>query len=92
MHSIRTEVQEVKELWARLLPREPLPADDQWDLWGALHDPEIIHSALTQTALKYRKLNGAMELDYILRFASAVMSRLSREKQPTKEITMSRKT
>ena len=75
MHNT-TDVQEAKALWARLLPDEPIPADDQWDLWLALHDPSVVRSAVAQTTLKSRKLNGTMERDHILRFASAVMNNI----------------
>lgn len=77
MHNTQTEA---KALWARLLPNEPIPADDQWDLWFALHDPAVVRSAIAQTTLKVRK-HGAMECDHILRFASAVMNRLSKERR-----------
>ena len=79
MHN--TDIQEAKALWSRLLP-EPIPADDQWDLWFALHDTAVVRSAIAQTTLKNRKLNGAnvvMERDHILRFASAVMNRITRQ-------------
>jgi len=74
-----TEVTELKDAWTRLLPNEPVPADDQWCLWLALHGQGVIQTAITQLALKYRKLGGAMDRDYVVRFISSVMNRLSRE-------------
>ena len=76
-----TELRELKKQWERLLSIEPLPEDDQFDIWLALHDAPTVAKAITQLAIKYKKLGGAMERDYVIRFASAVMSRLSREHQ-----------
>jgi hypothetical protein len=72
---------ELKQQWERLLPTEPLPGDEQFNIWLSLYDAKMVASAITQLAIKHKKLNGVMERDYVIRFASAVMSRLYREQR-----------
>jgi hypothetical protein len=55
-----------------------VPADSQWALWFLLHDPSIVREGIAQPATKRRKLNGKMDADYMVKFASAVMNRLTR--------------
>jgi len=72
---------ELKYQWKRLLPTELLPGDEQFNIWLSLYDAKMVASAITQLAIKHKKLNGVMERDYVIRFASAVMSRLYREQR-----------
>jgi len=73
------EAIEIKKVWTTLLPEIAVPADRQWALWLVLHDPEIVRKGIAQLAAKYRKVQGAMDADYMVRFASSVMNRLSNE-------------
>lgn len=66
------------ELWALLLPEVTAPADRQLTLWLMLHDAATVRAGLVQMAAKYRQLNGDMEADYRVRFASSVMNRIAR--------------
>jgi hypothetical protein len=77
------ELAQAKEIWMALLPRAPLPADDQWLLWLFRHGVNTVSEAVGQLAEKHHKLNGAMDADYQIRFASSVMNRLSRERKGT---------
>jgi hypothetical protein len=72
---------ELKQQWERLIPTEPLPGDEQFNIWLSLYDATMVANAITQLAIKHKKLNGVMERDYVIRFASAVMSRLYREER-----------
>jgi len=62
---------ELKQLWQKLVG--PLPSDDQWELWAAMHTPVVIRKGVLQTAGKNLSLGKTMTLDYQIRFASKVM-------------------
>jgi hypothetical protein len=79
MQYTSTEVLELKDHWKDVLPGEALPADDQWAIWRAMHKASVIRSALTQTAVKRKKVGAEMSGGRIIRFASSIMTRLSRE-------------
>lgn len=70
---------EVRDAWTALFPKEPVPAESQFALWLMMHSSEVVREAIVQLATKYRKLKGAMTADYMVRFASAVMNRLTKE-------------
>jgi hypothetical protein len=74
-----SELRILKEQWARLLPNEAVPEDDQLYIWLSQHESSTICKAFTQLAVKFKGLHGAMGRDHMIRFASAVMNRLSRE-------------
>jgi hypothetical protein len=69
--------------WNEFFAAIELPAS-QAKIWAALHTPEVIDSAIAQTAVKYTKLSGRMDLTYMVKFASAVMNRLAREQAANK--------
>jgi hypothetical protein len=71
-------LEELKSAWATLF-RVPAPADEQFALWEFQHDLAIMKTAIGQLATKYQKLGGAMGQDFMIRFASSVMKRLSSE-------------
>ena len=73
---------EAKNTWTLLLPEVTQPSDQQWNLWLCLHDPKIVSQGITQLAAKYRRMNGQMDAAFITKFASSVMNRLTRERQP----------
>jgi hypothetical protein len=65
------------DIWTRLFPNVQAPAESQWALWLLLHDAAVVKEGIAELALKYHKLKGKMEVDYMVRFASSVMNRLS---------------
>ena len=69
----------LREAWTTMFANIPAPGDDQWALWLLLHDPEVVRRGVAQLAAKFRKTGGQMDCDYMVRFASSVMNRLSRE-------------
>ena len=72
---------ELREAWAALFPNVAVPADSQFALWLMMHSDDIVREGMVQLATKRRKLHGQMDADYMIRFASAVMNRLTRERQ-----------
>jgi hypothetical protein len=62
---------ELKQLWQKLIGE--LPADDQWELWAALHTPAVIRKGILATASKNMSLGRTMDQGFKLRFASKVM-------------------
>jgi hypothetical protein len=77
---------ELKEFWTMLFPQSQAPDDPQWALWFLLHDPDIVREGIGQLATKYRKLNGMMDAAYMVKFASAVMNRLTRSNTQGEQI------
>jgi hypothetical protein len=71
---------ELHELWRAVFRIDP-PTEQQWIIWEKLHDRDIIQEALLQLAVKHRKMAGTMTMDHMVRFSSAVMNRLSKDKR-----------
>lgn len=69
---------DTRNTWNEFFPKINLP-EDQWVVWETLHEPAIIRKAMAQLAVKRIKVGGHMDLDHMVRFASAVMNRLDRE-------------
>jgi hypothetical protein len=72
--------QELREVWRALFRTEQLD-EQQWVIWEKLHSVDTIREGILQLAVKHRKMAGTMTLDHMVRFASAVMNRLTKEKQ-----------
>lgn len=72
---------ELTDAWILLFPRTELPSKEQWAVWLLLHDSATVKDGIAQLATKYQKLHGSMTRDYMIRFASAVMNRIKREKK-----------
>lgn len=70
---------ELIKLWTKTLG-EP-PTSQQFEIWIALHKPEIIERAILKTAMKNIALGGTMSLDHKARFASQVMLSKTNDKQ-----------
>ena len=78
---MNTQKTQWRENWATLFANVPVPSDRQWAVWSLLHDPEIIRLGIGELAVKYEKLSGRMGPDHMLKFASSVMNRLTRERR-----------
>jgi hypothetical protein len=59
------------ELWATTLGTPP--ADEQFVVWTESYGANVVRRAILATATRNLKLNGAMDTDYKIRFASKVM-------------------
>lgn len=46
-----------------------------------MHDDSIVEQGIAQLVVKYGKMGGKMDLDYMIKFASAVMNRLELTKR-----------
>lgn len=62
---------ELKALWGKVLGHTP--SDQQFDLWLAMHKPEIVKRGILKTAQKNMSIGGTMDQDFKVRFASKVM-------------------
>jgi len=71
----------MRETWALLFPEVDAPLDSQWAIWLLLHDPGTVKKGIAELAAKYRRLQGQMGSDYMLKFASSVMNRITREQK-----------
>jgi len=65
------------QLWKSTMGNPPSP--EQFAIWGALHSPEVIRKAIVKTAVRSQTMNGRMEQDHRLRFASKVMMSLTEQ-------------
>jgi hypothetical protein len=74
--TIQNTVHELQELWAILFPSIPGPNEQQLAIWLTRYGNDTVREGLAQAAIKFRKLNGQMSEEYILRFTSSVMNRL----------------
>lgn len=74
-------IHQLKELWMMLFSGSTPPEDSQWALWFLLHDPDTVREGIVQLAAKRRKLHEQMDAVYMIKFASAVMGRLTREQR-----------
>jgi hypothetical protein len=64
-------VNELKTLWSRLLGETP--SDQQFDLWAALHSPEVVRRGILKTTQKNLSVGGTMTADHKVRFAAKCM-------------------
>lgn len=71
----------MRETWTALFSNVPVPDEGQWALWLLLHDPETVKQGVAQLAAKYRKVGGQMDTEYMTKFASSVMNRITRERK-----------
>ncbi|MGC2210394.1 MAG: hypothetical protein WA532_09825 [Candidatus Korobacteraceae bacterium] len=70
------------QVWATLFPEIAPPAEHQFALWRMLHhDENTVKAGLAELATKFHRMGGQMEYDHMLRFASAVMNRITRDQR-----------
>jgi len=66
---------ELQKAW-ELMFNCPAPDNAQFSLWFVKHDLPVIRQAIGATAMKFKRLEGRMDRDYLIKFASSVMNRL----------------
>ncbi len=64
-------MEELIQLWTKMLGE--LPGTTQFEIWMALHTPDVVKLGILRTAAKDLSLGKTMSLDYKIRFASKVM-------------------
>jgi hypothetical protein len=66
----------VSELWTMLFA--PYKLDyEQVAIWLAKHDVTTVRQALASTGIRFLKLNKQMSPDYIVRYSSSIMNRIT---------------
>jgi len=73
------ELDELKRLWIRLMPKTYLPQNSQWLLWVERFGPDNAREGILHLAEKFHRSRPRMGPDHMVRFASSVMSRRTRE-------------
>jgi hypothetical protein len=68
-----------KDLWESTLGTAP--TKEQFAIWAALHSSGIIKQAILKTAMRNQSMNGTMDQDHRLRYASKVMLTLSAQRE-----------
>lgn len=64
-------MRELIALWERILGTSPV--DEQFEIWLAMHTPEVVRLGIVKTAAKNMSLGQTMDSDHKIRFASKVM-------------------
>jgi hypothetical protein len=72
-------ITEFSKAWEAIL-KAPAPDEGQWRIWYAMHAEDIIKEGLLQLFIKFRKLGGKMDAEHKVRFLSAVLNRLTKER------------
>jgi hypothetical protein len=65
-------VQEAMKLWKSLLGDAPCPEELQFRVWLSIHPAARLTYSIAETATKYLRMKKAMNLEYLVRFCSAV--------------------
>lgn len=78
MDNSNTKIMDLKQKWQSLTDA-PMPDDRQFQLWSHLFAEDAVTYGIVQLAAKFRRVAGEMDSDYIVRYASSIMSRVTRE-------------
>jgi hypothetical protein len=72
-------ITEFSKAWQTIL-KAPAPDEGQWRIWYSMHTEDIIKEGLLQLFIKFKKMGGKMDDEHKVRFLSAVLNRLSKER------------
>jgi hypothetical protein len=72
-------INELQELWRVLFPKSTCPSDAQFAIWLLRFDEHTVRDGIARTAIKYEKLRGDMDDEFLLKYASAAMGRIKQE-------------
>jgi hypothetical protein len=70
-------IDELQELWRVLFPKSTSPSDAQFAIWLLRFDEHTVRDGLARTAIKYEKLSGDMNGEFLLKYASTAMGRIN---------------
>jgi hypothetical protein len=74
LDSAEGEKEMPKAFWPKVLPRLPLPSDEQFMFWVSVYGFNHAHYAVRETGLKNARMGFAMTAEHSLRFVSRVMA------------------
>lgn len=74
-------VQELQSTWTLLFPEVPPPDTRQWALWITLHGEDVVRRGIAKLERRYENTTDLRLGESLYKFASVVMSSLSRQKQ-----------
>jgi hypothetical protein len=78
MNELNATIAELQASWALLFPEVPTPAPRQWALWITLHGQDVVRRSIAKLALRYQRSADLQAGDSLYRFASVIMSRMSK--------------
>lgn len=78
-------VKEAMELWKSLLGDAPCPEELQFRVWLSVHPAARLTYSIAETATKYLRMKKQMNLEYLVRFCSAVANSERRADQLRKD-------
>jgi hypothetical protein len=64
----------LKGFWKTVLPKLPVPTDEQFAFWLSMYGFTTAHYAVRETGLKNARMGFSMTAEHSLRFASRVMT------------------
>lgn len=76
MKDSRNKLQKLQGAWRLLFPPSITIPDRQWGLWLLRYDEPTIREGIARTAIKFQKLKGQMDAEYVAKYASSVMRQL----------------
>jgi hypothetical protein len=72
--TVTMTVSELAELWGISFPSAPALSNQQWAIWLLRYDLRTVRQGIARLALKYAKTVPEMDIDYMMRYASAAMN------------------
>lgn len=76
MTAFEQTVNEIREAWSLLFGDTPVPTDNEIATWVLRYGRDITKEAVSAAGIKFRKLDGKMDANYLGRFISSVMGRI----------------
>lgn len=76
-----TTITELQSTWVVLFPHCPPPDTRQWAMWLTLHGEDVVRRGVAKLARRYENTTDLRHGESLHKFASVVMSSLSRQKQ-----------
>lgn len=79
--TVTTTITELQSTWVVLFPEVPPPHARQWALWLTMHGEDVVRRGIAKLARRYETTTDLRNGESLYKFASVVMSSLSRQKQ-----------
>jgi len=74
-------IEQMQALWHVLFPKNAIPTKEQFAIWLLRFDEHTVRQAIARAAIKYDRLRGDMSDEFLQKYTSAQMSRLSEDRE-----------
>jgi len=80
--TVDNNVQDLQTSWRLLFPNVDGPDARQWALWLILHGLDTVRQSIAKLAVRYERSSAELGTrDSLIKFASSIMNRVTREKK-----------